>query len=173
MGPDILLTSFATWKPEQVTNASDDLLLALQDRNPLPGRLRYHRSLPVDFQLAMERTITLIDQHQPQRIVLCGMAQSRMRLSVESQAIAAGKIYTTAINVNTLVDGLSFTEVSHNAGRFVCNGLYYAVLSYLKHQRQKTPCIFLHVPVLTDTNREAIVVDTCEILRRLESAWVT
>jgi pyroglutamyl-peptidase len=166
MGQGILLTSFATWKPDQLTNASDDLLLALQRSNVLPERLHYYRQMPVDFQRAFELAIALIDQYQPQRIVLCGMAASRSRLSVESQAIAGAKIHKAIVNVDDLVAGLPMTEVSHDAGRFVCNGLYYAVLSYLKHHKQKTPCIFVHVPVLTHDNREAIVADTYEILQR-------
>ncbi|NEP07508.1 MAG: peptidase C15, partial [Okeania sp. SIO4D6] len=50
------------------------------------------------------------------------------------------------------------------AGKFVCEDLYYSVLKYLDMSCYQTKCIFVHVPVLTENNRDKIVGDFIKIL---------
>lgn len=160
----LLLTSFTTWLPHQSSNSSDDLLAELLQRN-CSIDLHTLRQLPVDFGLAPQQTIAQIQTLKPQAVVCCGMAESRSKLSVESQAVQGGQILKTRFSLPELVAGLSMTEISHDAGRFVCNATYFAVLEHL----QNSSCLglFVHVPILTEANRAAIVADFEILLQRL------
>ena len=166
--PTLLLTSFRTWKPEQSSNTSDDLLLDVSCHYPHRKNLRLLRQIPVDFQLAPERVIKAAKAHPPDAIICCGMGESRSVLCVEDRATYDGHIRYTGVNVNRLVSGLSMTRVSHDAGQFVCNRLYFEVLDYLQNHGPECPCIFVHVPALTDDNREAIATDFQAILLRIQ-----
>ncbi len=75
----------------------------------------------------------------------------------------------TAVDLENLVDGLAGTEISHDAGKFVCEGLYYQVLKYLRERNLNIPCIFVHVPVLTVDNSPDIVADFCRIIENIAS----
>ncbi len=64
-----------------------------------------------------------------------------------------------------MVSRLSHTQISHDAGKFVCEGLYYRVLKYLEQSQLFIPCMFVHVPVLTQENKNIIVQDFETILQ--------
>lgn len=165
--PPTLLTSFDIWEPHQVSNASDDLLIALHQRVTL-SQATILRKLPVDFQQAPARAIAQIESLQPDIIVCCGMAESRGCLTVESGATWEGTRIPTLVDLEALVAGLSLTQISHDAGNFVCNYLYYSVLSYLKSDAfRNSRCIFVHVPILNSDNLELILLDFQTILQRL------
>jgi pyroglutamyl-peptidase len=168
----LLLTSFDTWKAHHISNASDDLLgLALQQ--DLPGdRLHLLRKIPVDFQLAPDRVIAAIAEVKPRTVICCGMAEKQSHLMVESTGTKLDPVtgiplekFSTQIDLNRLVNNLNVTTISHNAGKFVCNALYYSVLKYLQEHSPATNCIFVHVPVLTHTNCQPILTDFMAILR--------
>jgi pyroglutamyl-peptidase len=163
----ILLTSFDTWLPHHQSNASDDLLGLLQEHYPHLHRLEFLRRLPVDIAMASQLTISRIEEIKPDAIACCGMAESRSNLTVESRACCDFHILHTAIDLNCLIDGLHFTEVSHDAGKFVCEGLYYQILKYLESRSWKIPCIFIHVPVLNSVNQSSIISDFTHILDRI------
>lgn len=167
----ILLTSFDTWMPHQTSNASDDLLVKVAARfSFLADCLIFLRKLPVDDRVAPKRAIAKIKQVQPDAVICCGMAESRDRLTVESQAVYGQHCLKTSVNLPNLVADLTGTEISHNAGKFVCEALYYSVLNYLKKSnsaKPEIPCIFVHVPVLHPENIEAISADFWAIVQRL------
>jgi pyroglutamyl-peptidase len=172
MTPKLLLTSFDTWKAHHISNASDDLLgLALQQ--DLPGdRLHLLRKIPVDFEIAPDRVITAIAEVKPRTVVCCGMAEKRSHLIVESTGTKLDPVtgealekFSTQVDLDQLVDNLTVTVISHNAGKFVCNALYHSVLKYLHEHSPATNCIFVHVPVLTRTNCQPILRDFMAILR--------
>lgn len=73
----------------------------------------------------------------------------------------------TSVNLDTLLEVTSATEISHDAGKFVCEGLYYEVLNHLRQRNFNSPCIFVHVPVLTPDNSQSIVADFQRILERI------
>lgn len=166
MDKTILLTSFTTWEPHQKTNSSDDLLIEILNANLSPSLL-FLRQLPVDFELAPQKAIAHIEQHQPDIVVCCGMAERRSKLSVESRAIVEEQILQTTVNLDALIAELTITEISHDAGRFVCNTLYYAILKYLQEQNRQIPCLFVHVPILTPENLVPVVQDFQLILQRI------
>ena len=163
----ILLTSFDTWLPHQESNSSDDLLAQISQIQSLPDSLTFLRKLPVDFQEAPNLAIVQIDQLQPDTVICCGMAESREKLTVESCACGDTDILKTGVNLEQLVGDLGITEISHDAGKFVCEALYYAVLKHIRDVQLPAKCIFVHVPILTPENTDKIVGDFLSIVNRL------
>jgi pyroglutamyl-peptidase len=163
----ILLTSFDIWEPHHVTNSSDDLLMEMEFRGLLPPRSHLLRRLPVDFQLAPEKVISHIESLQPLWVVCCGMAEKREMLSIEANGKHGEEVLETAVDIAPLVASLSHTEVSQDAGNFVCNYLYYSVLKHIQENQLETQSLFVHVPVLRVENRGAIVQDFSRLLQKL------
>ncbi|MBD1844864.1 peptidase C15 [Cyanobacteria bacterium FACHB-63] len=161
----ILLTSFTTWMEHQRSNASDDLIQAILDRDSFPLNCHFLRQLPVDFELAPQQTIAKINEIQPDITICCGMAESRHHLSLESNGKFQSEILRSRFDLNNLIKPTIATEISHDAGNFVCNYLYYCVLKHLESLNQH--CIFVHVPVLTPENTEILVQDFLNILDRI------
>ena len=169
MSRKTLLTSFDTWLPHQKSNSSDDLLTELLKIDSVSISLHLLRKLPVDFQLAPSQVISKINQLQPDIIVCCGMAEARKKLTIESNAKNEGEILKTTFDIDHLVAGLSITEISHDAGWFVCNRLYYLILQYISDRNLKQQCLFVHVPILTQENLGQIVTDFLLILQKIKS----
>lgn len=159
----ILLTSFTTWLEHHRSNASDDLLNAIVDR--VSPDCHFLRQLPVDFELAPKITIAKINELQPDMTICCGMAESRQKLSIESNGKFQSNILRSRLDLNQLIELTNITEISHDAGDFVCNYVYYCVLNHLDNLDQD--CLFIHVPVLTPANQEMIVQDFLNILDRV------
>ncbi len=163
----ILLTSFDIWEPHHTSNAADDLLAAMMQHNLLTERHGTIRKLPVDFQQAPQQVIARIQTFQPDLIVCGGMAEQRSQLTVESNGKHQTDVLWTAIDVAQLVENLTITQVSHDAGNFVCNYLYYSVLKHIQTLQINCQCLFVHVPVLHATNTDPILRDMAIILERL------
>jgi pyroglutamyl-peptidase len=164
MSRKILLTSFDVWMPHHVSNTSDDLLAEMLGQKRLPENAYCLRKLPVDFEQAPIQVISEINRLQPDVIVCCGMAETREVLTVESNGCYEGETLKTAISVEQLVETLVATQVSHDAGQFVCNFLYYSILKYLIQNQMNSLCLFVHVPLLTPSNRTVILNDFAAIL---------
>jgi pyroglutamyl-peptidase len=151
----ILLTSFAPWLSHHTENSSDELLAAIQNNY---SDFLFLRQLPVDIHRSSERVIKVIQHQKPDLVICCGMAESRYRLSLESNARSSTDKLLTTIPLEDLVKNLDYTYISNNAGQFVCEGLYFQVLKH--HPR----ALFVHVPVLTDKNFPFIQRDIKEII---------
>ena len=164
----LLLTSFSTWLPHQKSNASDDLLQIIERKNK--HDCYYLRQLPVDTEKASQRAIATIKEIKPSAIICCGMAESRYKLTIESNARCEQDCIQTTVNLPQLISCLSNTSISHDAGQFVCEGLYYQILNYLKNINIAIPCIFVHVPILTNSNQSIIVHDFDCILGFIKKA---
>ncbi|MBW4610001.1 MAG: peptidase C15 [Hassallia sp. WJT32-NPBG1] len=163
----ILLTSFDIWLPHQQSNSSDDLLIEVGKLNSLAHDFTFLRQLPVDVQLASSQVQTKIDELKPNYIICCGMAESRKQLSVEKIASYAENILQTTVDLEQLVAEATAIEISHDCGKFVCEGLYYSVLDYLRQRQLTVPCIFVHVPILTEENFGGIFADFLLIVDKL------
>lgn len=163
----ILLTSFQTWLPHQVSNSSDDLLGEISQIEELSSALTFLRKLPVNISQASSSVIGKIQELQPKAIICCGMAESRTKLTVESCATDGEAVIKTSVNLEKLVAKLAECEISHDAGKFVCEGLYYQVLKYLQERQDNNCCLFLHVPILTPDNTPSIVADFRLIIQRV------
>lgn len=165
MTDNLLLTSFDIWKPHHVSNASDDLLLEMLSRNLLNERIHLLRKLPVDFDLAPQRVIDKLNELSPQTIICCGMAERRSRLMIELNGKQPGEVIRTSVDVKSLIQQLENTEISQDAGKFVCNHLYHSLLKYVQVQNLQTQCLFVHVPILNASNLEPILKDFSKLLR--------
>ncbi|MBW4614815.1 MAG: peptidase C15 [Desmonostoc vinosum HA7617-LM4] len=167
MNKTILLTSFDTWLDDQLSNSSDDLLLEVAKLELIPHALTFLRLLPVDVELASCQVIAKINDIQPDFIVCCGMAASRKKLSIEINASHQESILQTEVNLEELVSGATAIEISSECGKFVCEGLYYSVLDYLRQTQLAARCIFVHVPVLHQENLGGILADFVLIINKL------
>lgn len=166
MGKRVLVTSFATWRIDQRSNASDELLVAAQ-REGMAASVAWMRQLPVNLPVARDITIAKIDQLQPEVLICCGMAESRQKLSVERQATVRGQTLKTSIDLEWLIQGLETAEISEDAGRFVCNSLYYSMLDYLNAHHSDRLCLFVHVPVFMPEHQASLIADFRCIVDRL------
>ncbi|BAZ38558.1 hypothetical protein NIES4101_44970 [Calothrix sp. NIES-4101] len=178
-----LLTSFDIWLPHHTSNSSDDLLTELAKVESIPYELIFLRKLPVDIKSASDKVIAKIVETQPDYVICCGMAESREKLSVESNARrrvnleenSSESVLRTSIDLEHLVRESVALEISHNCGRFVCEGLYYSVLEFLsfhpqfscQSHPQKVSCIFVHVPILTKNNLSVILKCFLSIIHHL------
>ncbi|MDB9375312.1 peptidase C15 [Nodularia sphaerocarpa] len=167
MAKRILLTSFEVWLSDQLSNSSDDLLLEVIKGDSLPHDLKFLRRLPVDVHLASSQVIQKISELQPDDIICCGMAASRTKLSLEAVASFEETVLPTTVNLEKLVAGATAIEISHDCGKFVCEGLYYAVLNYLCQNQSAARCIFVHVPVLNSENLPVVLADFLLIINNL------
>jgi pyroglutamyl-peptidase len=163
--PTTLITTFQTWLPHQVSNSSDDLIAHLLKTDRVPSNCHLLRHIPVDFHVAPAMVLARIAELQPQRVVCCGMAEGRSRLSVESNGQFQSDRRFTTVDLPQLLQPTTDTVISHDAGRFVCNYLYYQVLRQLQAQSQLIPAIFVHVPLFTIASAEAIANDFLALLR--------
>jgi pyroglutamyl-peptidase len=161
----MLITSFTTWKPHHASNAADDLLQRCIEEKETS--FHHLRKIPVDFETAPRHVLERFDALLPRVLVCCGMAEERSRLNVESRAVLEERTLRTGIDLERLTTGLPMTEISHDAGGFVCNTLYYRALEHLQAREREHHCLFIHVPVLTEENTPALTEDFKAIIERL------
>lgn len=166
MSNSILITSFSIWESHHTTNSSDDLLHLLLEEEL--DSFHHLRSIPVDFELAPQQVLTRFNELQPRVLICCGMAEERTTLQVESRAVLGEQLLQTGVDLETLTADLPMTEISHDAGRFVCNTLYYKTLEHLSMQKEDHHCVFVHVPVLTEENKDQLLADFISIIERLK-----
>ncbi|MCU0537819.1 MAG: hypothetical protein MUD14_28360 [Hydrococcus sp. Prado102] len=50
---------------------------------------------------------------------------------------------------------------------FVCEGLYYQILKYLRQFHPQSHCLFVHVPVINEANLTEILADFCLLIEQL------
>jgi pyroglutamyl-peptidase len=162
----ILITGFEPFDQDNY-NPSEELLVYLE-KCDFSFKLLTRR-LPVTFKDSFEICEELILLENPDLIIMTGLAKNRAKMNLEKMAInwidaripdnngsllSVGKINTSQ---NVSLDGIftSFdfdeilknkelkdkVEVSFHAGTFVCNYLYYKVLSTFKNK-----AFFLHLP---------------------------
>ena len=166
MDNKLLLTSFQTWLPHQKSNSSDDLLKTIKQ---VDSNLYFVRKLPVNTNLAALQVIKAIEQIEPKGIICCGMAESRSQLTVESNAVCDRDCIFTQVNLDKLVTYLNNTNISHDAGKFVCEGLYYQILKYILVNQPNIQCIFVHIPTLDAGNFKIIQHDFMTIINFMQS----
>ncbi len=164
MNRKILFTSFTTWLPHQKSNSSDDLLETISacgDRN------FFLRQLPVDIELASKSATAKIAELQPDIIICCGMAERRSQLTIEAKASSGDEWLNTRVNLHQLMAGINGIEISYDAGKFVCEGLYYSILKYLQNSQSSSHCIFIHIPILSQDNLTEIKNSFLAVVQRL------
>lgn len=167
----VLVTGFEPFA-DAATNPSGDAVRALATSWAGPGRL-VAEVLPVTFAGAAPRVLALLDEHRPAAVLAVGLAEGRDAITPERVAVnlADARIpdnagaqprdepvapdgpaayFATApvkhIAAALLAAGIP-AAVSHTAGTFVCNHVFYAALHHLHRTgRPHVPATFLHVP---------------------------
>lgn len=165
----VLITSFRPWRSHQKSNSSDELIDELQRNGQLPPDSIWIRNLPVSFELAPIRLISELYYHQPRIVICCGMAEKRACLSIEKYAKKRTSdtdtyVLETAVDTHRLLKNTCLSEISNDAGAYVCNDLYYSVLEKIKMDNLPTDAVFLHIPVLIPATRAFILKDFLSVL---------
>ena len=164
-GP-LLITSFQPWRAHQRSNSSDDLIANLHRQKRLPAGAIWLRQVPVSFQLAPLRVISEIYRLRPRTVICCGMAEGRACLSLERQA-KGERVLQTSVDLSALLVGTTLSEVSDDAGWYVCNHLYYSVLAFIEQLNLETQGLFVHIPTLSPPSKALILDDFVHIATRL------
>lgn len=165
----LLLTSFRPWKAHQISNSSDDLLDAIATEPTFPSDVVMLRRLPVHYQLAPCYVLAKATEIQPRSIICFGMAENRQSLNLELHGTTPTHTLTTNLDLQDLLIGTCMTEVSTNAGNYVCNHLYFKVLEFLDIASWPSSALFIHVPRLSIANRRPLMTDVLHILNRIST----
>ena len=165
--PSVLLTSFRPWKAHQRLNSSDELLRQLLNQDLLPQDVAVLRQIPVHAQIAPMAVMTRVFELRPRVVVCCGMAERRDRLSLEQQGVRGDRVVQTPLDLRALMAGTTMTEISTDAGRYVCNDLYYHLLTQFGRDRWPIKTLFIHVPPITATNALAVSTDFQWVIQNL------
>jgi pyroglutamyl-peptidase len=171
--PLILLTGFEPFDGEPI-NPSWEVARAL-DGAPMAGRRVAARQLPCRFGAARDAIIAWVDELQPSCVLALGQAGGRADFSIERVAInlddariadnagarpidvpvvpGGPDAYFSTLPIKAMVAGLRAAglpaSVSHSAGTFVCNHVFYAVMHGLRG-RGDVRAGFMHLPLLPD-----------------------
>lgn len=174
-GMKILLTAFEPFGGDTV-NASLDVARAVRDLWAGPGEL-VTATLSVSFERAPRELLTAIEEQRPDAVVCLGEAGGRDVVTPErwAGAVADARIpdndgsqprmlalddgpdrIGSRLDTDALVVALARAgtpaRASDDAGRFVCNAVYRAVLRHFEG-----PATFIHVPAIRPDHTTALV----------------
>lgn len=177
----ILMTGFTPF-PGVAVNPTQLLLRYFQDETvPLPAGVQLiPEILPTAFETAEFRIRQLIRDEQPDAVLGLGVAQKRDAINIERVAhnwdettipdingaqLAGQKIvmdgpemYLSTLPVERMLAALQTAKipavVSDNAGRYVCNHVFYCARHEIDQLGLDTSCGFVHVPGLAGTSEE-------------------
>ncbi len=153
------------------------------------------RVLDVSFQRSQEQLQEQLQQSRPRCLVHFGVASGADRLRVETQAVnrkstnipdvdgrqfeacpvhpsrELDAVLTTPLPAQQLVDSLNDAgwpaRVSDDAGRYVCNSIYFHSLALSQEQGGGVPVVFVHVPLVGADPSPADPRDTSWTRQRL------
>jgi pyroglutamyl-peptidase len=145
------------------------VLTRLAQTGKLPQNAVLISQLPVNRDLAPTQVIAQIQIYRPKLVICCGMAERRQHLTLELQGVSGQESLKTGLNLKALVRETVQTQISQDAGRFVCNHLYYQILSHLKHHHPACQALFVHIPIVTTVNWPVVEFDFLRILDRLNT----
>ncbi|MFY7863831.1 pyroglutamyl-peptidase I [Roseateles sp.] len=166
----ILLTGFEPFGGESI-NPAWEIARALEGERVAEASVVSH-CLPCEFGTALESLRAALATHQPVLVLALGQAAGRASLSLERVAInlddaripdnagrqpidepvlqQAPTAYFSTLPLKAMVAGLQAAgypaEVSHSAGTFVCNHLFFGLQHQLHGQGLRSG--FMHVPLL-------------------------
>jgi pyroglutamyl-peptidase len=164
----VLVTGFEPFGGADI-NASQKLVEALASE--LPDEFELETAvLPVEWTRAADELERVLDREQPELVVCFGQADGRARVEVERFALnfdegsdEAGETrtaeigpggpaaYRSSLPVDEIVDALRAEGIpaaaSRDAGGFLCNHVFYALMAALA-QRSGMRGGFVHLPLL-------------------------
>ncbi len=166
----ILITGFEPFKNEKV-NPSWEVCKILAKKSEMSVEMR---QLPVVYDEAAERALTVFDEIQPDVVLHLGEAGGRTHISVERIAVncddasigdskgqkrvgipiekeGADGLFTT-IPVKKIVTALKEAGIpaiiSNSAGTYLCNHVLYRTLNHVKENNLRVQVGFIHLPYL-------------------------
>lgn len=166
----ILLTGFEPFGGE-ATNPSMQIANALQ-KEMCDDYTIHAAILPVERFRAVERSVELISEYQPDVVIALGVAAGRTAVTPEKVAInfddyriadnggnqpigepivAGGPAaYFSTLPINRMCQMMNKIDVpsavSFSAGTFVCNHLMYGILEHIERNKLSIRAGFVHVP---------------------------
>jgi pyroglutamyl-peptidase len=165
----ILLTGFEPWG-KQTVNPSGEIA------RELGGHV-----LPVDFDRAPAELRRLLREHRPHAVVMMGLAPGRKGIALEAIALnvehhegpvvrmirkGGALALRSSLPLGKLYDALRKAglpvSISHHAGTFVCNRVFYEGLA-----TTTIPCGFVHVPPFKALSRARQLRAIRQILKTL------
>lgn len=154
--PVILVTAFEPFGPYRV-NSSWEAARVLERR--FAGRVVAAR-LPVHRARAAAALAALLRHHRPEACLLTGLARGpRLRIETvarrpralagpDAPGLLAGSWPVAEAGLALRLSGLPY-RVSRNAGRYVCDSTYWALLMFRINNGWPRDAGFLHVPPLS------------------------
>ncbi len=150
-------------------------------------------SMPAADSALNDLYASIPDDSQPVFLVHLGVAAGSKRFHLEEQAVndctfrcpdesgaqpngkcicsafALGSFLRTALPLASIAARLheqwhSRVEISGDAGRFLCNYIYYRSLQHAS-QRKSCYCVFIHVPLPTNTEMSVQAQFVCDFVR--------
>jgi pyroglutamyl-peptidase len=171
----ILMTGFVPFPGVEV-NPTELLIRYYQDQAvALPdGASVIAEVLPTAFEAAGQRIRELILEEQPDAILSLGVAQKRDRINIERTAhnwdeatkpdnegvqrsgqkivLDGAETYFSTLPVDAMLDALMAANIpaviSDDAGRYVCNHVFYCARHEVERLGGHIHCGFVHVPGL-------------------------
>jgi pyroglutamyl-peptidase len=172
-GP-VLLTGFDAFAGD---SENPSLLIARAiDGEVIAGRRVVGAALPTVFAMALGELDALIDTHRPALVLALGQAGGRAEISLERVAInlidarikdnageqpvdmavvdGAPNAYFSTLPLKAMLKRLHEAQIpaalSHTAGTFVCNQVFFGLAHRLAKAHRRTRGGFVHVPYLPE-----------------------
>jgi pyroglutamyl-peptidase len=172
--PIALVTGFAPFGEEQV-NPSAEIALAL-DGEMIAGHRVVGATLPTEFARSLPALEALIEKHRPALVLALGLAGGRAGISLERVAInlidariadnagaqpvdmavveKAPNAYFSTLPLKAMLQRLRAAGIeaalSHTAGTFVCNQVFFGLAHRLATHDPRVRGGFVHVPYLPE-----------------------
>jgi pyroglutamyl-peptidase len=172
--PIALVTGFEPFGDEQV-NPSAEIARAL-DGQMIAGHRIIAAILPTEFARSLPALQTLIEKHRPTLVLALGLAGGRRGISLERVAINlidariadnadaqpfdipvvenAPNAYFSTLPLKAMLARLHAESIeavlSHTAGTFVCNQVFFGLMHLLATHHPQIRGGFVHVPYLPE-----------------------
>lgn len=172
--PIALVTGFAPFAGETV-NPSQLIAQDLHGRT-IASHLLVGATLPTEFATSLDTLKELLKRHRPALVLALGQAGGRAEISLERIAVNlidaripdnagaqpvdiavvedAPNAYFSTLPIKAMLAGLRHAGIpaalSHSAGTFVCNQVFFGLTHMLQRRRGSVRGGFIHVPYLPE-----------------------
>ena len=190
--PTVLIAGFAPFDGDDV-NPSAQIAHAL-DGATIAGHRVIGAVLPVEFARALPALDALIDTHRPALVLALGLAAGRGMISLERVAINlidariadnagaqpvdvavvenAPNAYFSTLPLKAMLAALQAAGIpaalSHSAGTFVCNQVFFGLAHRLATRDARVRGGFIHVPCLPEQAARHGDASTMPLTRMVE-----
>jgi pyroglutamyl-peptidase len=172
--PTALVTGFEPFDGEAVNPAQE--IARTLDGEVIAGHRIVGATLPTEFARSLDVLEQLIRTHQPQVVIALGLAGGRAEIALERVAINlidariadnagaqpvdvavvenAPNAYFSTLPIKAMLarlrDAAIPAAISHSAGTFVCNQVFFGLAHLLATQHPRVRGGFIHVPWLPE-----------------------